>query len=497
MSFKIDFQVSGTSPLFTAELRKSSTVITGITISEPNVTNTFSNLDYDVTDYNILVTDQCGNETQHNFDTIRPLDFGDFNADVWAIRMLSNGKYVMGGKFTTYTLSGVTTQSQRLIILNGDGTVYKAFTEGFTGGLNNSTPPNIIETGATEQATAYTIITDILIDEANEKMIVVGNYTFYNDVEYRGIVKIGFDGTVDSTFSVVGSSGGISGDAYAGTHNAIQFIEVVDDDNILIGGQFSHYRSQLTNDIALINKTTGVRNTAFTSPFAPTKSYRCACYYNGYVYLGGEFIVSYDSMSFNNFISLNVSDGSLNTTFHGGGSTFGFIANAGVSSVYKIKQWNEKIIIGGAFSNYFRNDLSFVSQMLTRLNLDGTPDTTFNNGGGYNYGMTYSSDYWLVRDIYIDKNNKAYICGEFNNYNQNNILCLIRILDSGSLDSTYLGNKVCLYKPTDVVCRSISDVGVNKIIVGGAFTQYTDPVTSEVKLSDNIILLYDNGQIYK
>lgn len=496
-SYKIDYQISGSSGDFTVELRKSETVINSQIITQSGVTSTFYDLEYDVVDYNISVTDQCGNLSTYYFDTLRPLEIGDFNADVWVTKLLPNGKYVLAGKFTTYVRSGETTNSQRIIILNSDGSVFKSFPNGFTGGLNNSIPPQIVETGATENNTTYTIITDIYVDEPNNELIIIGNYTYYNDVEYRGIIKIDYNGAVNTNFSVSGPNGGCDGEPVSNTHNAMQFICDIDNNNLIIGGQFSKYRTVIVNDVCKISKTNGSLDNSFISPFAPEKSYRCGAYYNGIIYLGGEFNgQTYGGKSYYNMIALNVNNGSVANDFIGGGTEYGFTTNAGQPAIYSIIIWNNKLIIGGNFATYRYNNQVYDQYKISSLNLDGSLNLDFNNGGGNGYGITHSSSYWLVRYLHVDVNNKLYVCGQIDNYNGNtNVLSFIRLNDNGVLDNTFLGNEICFQGTTPITVRSVIDVGNSKILVGGAFTGYKNPVDDVIKNTNNIILLNNNGTV--
>lgn len=482
--YKIDYQISGNTPNFNIELIKGDVVVDTNTMSESGVTATFSNLDYDVVDYQIKVTDASGNVDSYLFDTLRKLVIGTFNSDVWVTEFLPNGKIAIGGKFTTYTYGGTTNDSERFIILNSDGSVYKSFTDGFTNGYN--TGGNLI--GGDDDTVSDTMIRSAYIDIVNNGIILGGNFTEFNNVVYKGIIKLDYEGNVNSTFSLVDD--GITGISPSGTFLSVSFIESIDDTNVLIGGIFDAYRNITTKYIAKINKITGIGDGSFTSTFVPTTSYRCAHCLNGVAYIGGEFYIDInETTSVSDIIAFNLSDGSLCIDFIGNGSLFGFTHTWSSTAVYKIKSLNNKLYIGGSFDKFSDiNGLESDYNGIIVLNTNGTVDTTFATSG------TSSSQYNVVRSIYVDENEMVYLGGSFKYYGTIYQGRLVRIDKNGNLDSTYFGNNGGGLYPTDTgSCKSISPVGKNKLLIGGGFDGYTDPVANEAHPSQNIVIINVDG----
>ena len=98
------------------------------------------------------------------------MDIGTgFNNTVWSIIQDSNGKYVIGGTFTSY--NGSTTN--RIIRLNQDGSRDDSF---ITGTGFNGTVLSIIQ-------------------DSNGKYVCVGTFTTYSGVTYNRLIKLNTDGT--------------------------------------------------------------------------------------------------------------------------------------------------------------------------------------------------------------------------------------------------------------------------------------------------------------
>lgn len=85
-----------------------------------------------------------------------------------------------------------------------------------------------------------------------------------------------------------------------------------------------------------------------------------------------------------------------------------------------------KIYVGGFFTNYNGSGVNRIA----RLNNNGTHDTTFNVGTGFN-----SDIYRIQLDVL---STKVYVCGAFSLYNTStSVSGLVRVNADGSLDSTF------------------------------------------------------------
>jgi uncharacterized delta-60 repeat protein len=118
-------------------------------------------------------------------------------------------------------------------------------------------------------------------------------------------------------------------------------------------------------------------------------------------------------------------------------------------------QTDGNLIVGGDFLNFNGKPLSY----LTRLKTDGTVDTDFDTGSGFN-GKIYSS--------YIQSDGKIIIGGNFTSYNGENIGRLIRLNKDGSHDTAF---NTSLGASSGII-NQIVEQSDGKIIIVGSFTKY-------------------------
>jgi hypothetical protein len=145
-----------------------------------------------------------------------------------------------------------------------------------------------------------------------------------------------------------------------------------DGSNMLIGGVFNYYNNHFSPGAVKLNKTTGTVDTSFTTPFGYTSSVynaKPSSYYPGKVYVGG---ISINGGSGFPFQRLN-SDGSVDTTFSG-------ITSLAFAIQDFVELSDGKIIIVGTFTTI--NGSS--RPRIAKLNTDGSLDTTFQVGTGFN-----------------------------------------------------------------------------------------------------------------
>jgi uncharacterized delta-60 repeat protein len=181
------------------------------------------------------------------------------------------------------------------------------------------------------------------------------------------------------------------------------------------------------------------------------------------ILVGGSFI-AYSGITTNKIIRLN-SDGTRDT---------GFIIGTGFNdTVNEIKiQSDGKILVGGAFSTY--SGVSY--NRLIRLNSNGTIDNTFNIGTGFEFGS--------VRTIELQSDGKILVGGGFTTYSGLSYNGLIRLNQDGTIDtgftigSGFAGSIQTLDIQTD-----------GKILCGGAFFQYSGVTRN------NIVKLNSDGTI--
>ena len=166
---------------------------------------------------------------------------------------------------------------------------------------------------------------------------------------------------------------------------------------------------------------------------------------DGKIIIGGDFN-SYNGKT-QNYISRLNTDGSIDTTFKSGVGAAGSVQASVIQS-------DGKIIIGGIFSFYN----GAIRHNIARINNDGTNDTTFKDGTGANS---------YVQAIGIQNNGKIIIAGSFTAYNGINVNRIARLNANGSFDSTFnIGLGANGYIKSLVIQAN------GKIIIVGNFTSY-------------------------
>ncbi len=196
---------------------------------------------------------------------------------------------------------------------------------------------------------------------------------------------------------------------------------------------------------------------------APPQNYTSAVQSDGKILVGGF----YDFV--NGFQTQGISrlnaDGTRDTSFNAGGSGLrGNVLDIAVLS-------GGKILIGGSFGSY--NGASVGS--LARLNSDGTLDTTFNVGGS---GVGGGRVTWLA----VQPDGKVLVAGQgVTGYNGNVSNGVFRINTDGSFDSSFVSGFA-----TSPSLEQIELLPDGKAIIGGFFSAYSgNTVNSIVRVNPN------------
>ena len=114
---------------------------------------------------------------------------------------------------------------------------------------------------------------------------------------------------------------------------------------------------------------------------------------------------------------------------------------------------NNKIYIAGEFEGFGDNK----SRGIIRLNADGTYDSSFNVGTGFDA---------IPLKILPTSNNKIYAVGYFTSYNGNSVNRLVRLNNDGSIDTSFSTSNTLNREINDIVEDSSGNV-----YAGGSFYQ--------------------------
>jgi uncharacterized delta-60 repeat protein len=395
---------------------------------------------------------------------------------------VTNGEYAIDdGAFTN--AAGTVTQGQTITVRHTSSSSYMTMTltvisiGSVSGGFASTTGP--IGTGFNKASGFNHSVTSISPATDGSGDIYVGGYfTVYNNSYSRGFIRLNKDGTVDTAF-----------DPIIDVSELNIIIPAIDGSgDIYVGGDFFGYATTLSNysyrGIQRLNSNgstditfgvgSGFNDTVTTIAPATDGS--------GDIYVGGAF-TNYDGTTSNCIIRLN-SDGSVDATF-GVGSGF----NNTVKTIAPATDGSGDIYVGGFFEAY--NGTS--SRYIIRLNSDGSVDTTFAVGTGFNdldmsLGGGGPCPVCSIAPT-TDGSGDIYVGGNFYGYNDTQSKGIIRLHADGTTDTAF-GGGIGFDSIFDYV-KTISFIpdGSGDIYVGGQFTAYHGSV------SPGVIRLNSDGTI--
>jgi uncharacterized delta-60 repeat protein len=365
---------------------------------------------------------------------------GFTNGSVLRIVRQPDGKFKVGGSFTTYNA----VQRRYAVLLNADGSLDNSFTgtvavsaqlvlafeflpDGkMIAGFSSNTALNTLfgynADGTTTGipmlvAGALAFVNDFAL-QPDGKLVVVGNFQYSGNVSRRSIARFNTDGSLDTSFV-----------PYYTIFYAMTAVAIQPDGKILVG---------ISNGGGLVLdrlNPNGSRDTGFSSPIQN----QGASISDIAVLPDGKFVVA-SSQSF--------------SLFNANGSTAaGFSppnANGPIKRV--IVQPDGKFVISGSFTSLSSN----LRSGFARLNANGSVDTSFNPVGGAN-GM--------VNDVAVQADGKVVIGGDFTGVNGNTTQKYVgRLNTDGSLDTTFVQNQPFNNPVLDVEIQADG-----KILAAGGF----------------------------
>lgn len=229
-------------------------------------------------------------------------------------------------------------------------------------------------------------------------------------------------------------------------------------DKIYCGGRFTTYDGNSCNGIVRLFNDGGI-DTTFNvgtgfNVGGGTEIWQILVQPDGKVIVIGEF-TSYKGTTYNRIVRLNT-DGSVDTGFSIG---TGFNNDCQFGKL----QADGKVVVCGDFTSY--NGTS-IGRGLVRLNADGSRDTSFSSGTGV--AGTSFPQIWAI-DIQSD--GKIVCVGGFTSYNGTGRNHICRVNTDGSLDTSFnVGTGISTSFATPMTAVKVLSTG--DILAGGAFTSY-------------------------
>ena len=242
-----------------------------------------------------------------------------------------------------------------------------------------------------------------------------------------------------------------------GFNNIVLSSLIQPDGKIVTGGLYTQYDGVSENYAVRLNSN-GFKDTSFNIGSGFNDWVRTVHYQpDTKIVIGGEF-TAFTGTAQSRLIRLN-SDGSKDTSFNietGFNSTLGF-------GVLSVAQYGTSLYVGGGFTTFTGQ----TNNKLIRLNSDGSKDTSFNIGTGFNTGNS-------VNSIYVQSDNKVLVGGDFITFTGSTQRGLIRLNTDGSKDTSFdIGTG---FSMSTIVSRNINSIAQqtdNKLLIGGFFTQYS------------------------
>lgn len=347
------------------------------------------------------------------------------------LKLQSDGKILIGGYMIAF--SGI--PKNGLARLTTDGQLDTTFN---------------LNTGLNEKVSSIAM-------QSDGKTLIGGDFSTFDGITQNKIIRINDDGSKDNSFTIG-----------TGFNNSVKIITTQPDGKLLVGGKFTQYNSQPANYLIRLNSN-GTKDTSFNIGIGFNEYVKTiALQTDGKILIGGNF-TQFNGQQQNYCIRLNA-DGTKDTSF--------IIENAFDGRITDIElQSDGKIIAGGNYITF--NGLT--QKGIVRLNADGTKDTTFQIGVGFN-----SSSADVIHDIAIQADGKIYVATSTGWYNNNYVGTLTRINNDGTHDGSF--SVTPRFSGTGFV-KTIALQQNGKIIAGGSF--YTMGSTYQ----NRIVRLNINGEL--
>ena len=311
------------------------------------------------------------------------------NDTVRAVAVQTDGRILVGGYFTN--LNSV--QYNRIARLNLDGSLDSLFNTGsgadspvyalgetfvnglrkivvggafaslngdnfnYIGQLNDDGTPdatfNVGGLGANGTVYALAVQTD-------GKIVIGGDFTAVNNTAVNHIARLNVDGSLDNTFTNAVSN------AAAGANDSVRAITIQSDGKILIGGLFTSVNGSTMNHLARLN-TDGSLDSAFTGGAVGANDtvLSFAVQTDGRIVVGGQFNKC-NGVSRSRITRLNP-NGTVDPTINFGTGANDFVAAIVIQQDtiqgYPTNVPDEKIIIGGGFTQYFGQPFDYIARI--------------------------------------------------------------------------------------------------------------------------------------
>lgn len=247
--------------------------------------------------------------------------------------------------------------------------------------------------------------------QADRKILVGGSFTAHGITTANRFTRLNPDGTLDTDYNTAMGTG---------LNNAVLGVEYDPSGRALVCGFFTRHNGVPHGHIIRFN-TDGSVDTSFNTGtgFAGSYVQDMAFLSDGRIVVGGLF-TGYDGTPLSNFVVLN-EDGSIDGSVTIDTGFNGFVQEVFVDS-------SDRILVAGAFTDYD----GYAAPTVIRLNVDGSPDLSFNPGSGF--------DDWHPNDIAVLSDGRIVAVGKFTSFNGGSAPNVVMMNDDGTVDTAFMTN---------------------------------------------------------
>ncbi len=331
---------------------------------------------------------QQGNNTLVGLETELPLT-GSSGSFFMAENTSNLYGYYSAG--TPTLISGTTRSLQQVIDVNQTADKVQFIASGITGNLSNG------------------VIGDAILLQNNNFMIY-GSFSGYNGTIKNRICEIDMSGNIVTSFS-----GSIDNGTYFVPTNMVESV-----DGIYVGGSFSLVNGTSINKLVRF-KQDGSIDTAFNigSGFNGSNISQINIDANGKILATGSFTTFSGVTTNSRIVRLNT-DGTRDYTLNITGATNNVVSTNTIDS------------LGRIYVTYYGSTFNDRNQSgLMRLFNDGSIDGSFNVGTGP-FPINAA-----INRVAIDSVGRIYLFGDLTSYNGVTVNNIVRLNDNGSIDTTF------------------------------------------------------------
>jgi uncharacterized delta-60 repeat protein len=358
---------------------------------------------------------------------------GGTNAFPYLVEVASDSSYYIGGAFSQFSGNS----QNRLVKCLQSG--YKDSTFNIGSGPNNNV---------------------FTVTPSGDKVFIGGDeISSYNGTSTGAIVKLNANGTIDTSFTSLAVGG-------TGTGKDINGIGVLPDGKIVVAGDFTTYGANSMDNGMILNSDGSFNASLY---LLPNGYVRTLLVNNNDIFAGGLGNSNVQKWGDTSFDNNHTFSGYLPTSPNPFSDIFGLAL-----------QSDGKIVVVGSFTTVNGNSRNGI----VRLNSNGTVDTGFNPGSGFND---------TPNSIQIQSNGKIIVGGWFTTYNGNTRNGIVSINSDGSIDTTVTFGSGFGGGAGGTTVNGLGILAGGVIVAVGSFTTFDnqDPCIN----GDNTAALASNGSL--